>query len=80
MLTFTITVTTKWLTAMSSKFDICDGIGGNSLFSFEWQVCTFSWVLSLLGRYFYNMYLVTLFEIVFSFNVNNIRLSYNISL
>ena len=27
----------------------------NSPFSFEGQLCTFSWVPSLLGRYFYNM-------------------------
>ena len=26
--------------------------------SFEGQLCTFAWVLSLLGRYFYNMYRV----------------------
>jgi len=47
-----------------------------SLFSFEGQLCTFSRVFSLLGRYFYNMYMyiVKMFEIVFSFNVkdNNI--------
>jgi len=44
-------------------------------------------MLSLLGRYFYIVYIVNLFEIVFSFNVkdnnifpclHNIRLSYNI--
>ena len=58
-----------------------------SPFSFEGQLCTFSWVLSLLGRYFYNVYIIKQFEIVFSFNVkdndiflclHNIRLSYNI--
>jgi len=44
-------------------------------------------VCSLAGGYFYNMYIVNMFEIVFSFNVkdtnifpglHNIRLSYNI--
>ena len=59
----------------------------NSLFSFEGQLCTYSWVLSLLGRFFYNIYIVKLFEIVFSFNVKdnnicpclyNIRRSYNV--
>jgi len=60
-----------------------------SLFSFEGQLCTFSRVFSLLGRYFYNMYMyiVKMFEIVFSFNVkdnnifpcsHHIRFSYNI--
>ena len=39
----------------------------NSLFSFEGQLCTFSWVLSLLGRYFYNMYIAKTFEIVLFF-------------
>jgi len=34
----------------------------NSPFSFEGQLCTFSRVLSLLGRYFYNM--ANMFEIV----------------
>ena len=61
--------------------------GRYSLFSFEEQLCTLSWVLSLLGRYFYNMYIVKMFEIVFCLNVkdtnicpclHNIRLSYNI--
>ena len=33
------------------------------------QLCTFSWVLSLLGRYFYNMYIVKMFKIVFFFTV-----------
>jgi len=28
-------------------------------------------VCSLVGRYFYNMYIVKKFKIVFSFNVNN---------
>jgi len=46
----------------------------------------FSWVLSLLRRYFYKVYIVKMFEIVLSFNVkdnnifpcfHNIRLSYN---
>ena len=36
----------------------------NSPFSFEGQLCTFSRVLSLLGRYFYNMYIANMFEIV----------------
>jgi len=58
-----------------------------SLVSIEGQLCTFSLVLSLLGRYFYNMYIVNMFEIVFSFNVkdtnmfpclHNIRFFYNI--
>ena len=58
----------------------------DSFFSFEGQLCTFSWVLSLLGRYFYNTYRVKMFETVFSFNVkdnnifpclHNIKLSYN---
>ena len=58
----------------------------NSLFSFQGQLCTHSWVLSLLGRYFYNSYIVNMFESVFSLNVNdnnifpclhNIRLTYN---
>ena len=48
----------------------------NSLLSFEGQLCTFSRVLSLLGRYCYNMYIVKtclkMFEIVFSFNVKDI--------
>jgi len=57
-----------------------------SLFLIEEQVCTFSWVLSLLGMYFYYVYIVK-HEIVFSFYVkdtnifpclNNIRLSNNI--
>ena len=63
-----------------------------SLFAFEGQLSgqlrdnTFSWVLSLLGRYFYIMYVVKMFEIVFSCNVkynnifpglHNIKLSYN---
>jgi len=39
-----------------------------SLFLVEGQLWTFSWVLSLLGRYFYNMHTVKMFEIVFSFN------------
>ena len=59
----------------------------NSLFSFEGQLCSFSWVLSLMGRYFYIMYIVKIFEIVIFFTVKdnnifpclrNIRLSYNI--
>jgi len=59
----------------------------SSPFSFEGQLCTFARVLSVLGRYFYNMYIVNVFEIVFSFNVkdnnivlyfHNIRLFYNI--
>ena len=59
----------------------------NSFCSFEGQLCTFSWVLSLLSRYFYNVYIGKMFGIVFSFSVkqNNIfpclhyiRPSYNI--
>jgi len=41
------------------------------VFSCKGQLCTCSWVLSLLGRYFYNMYIVERFEIVLSFNVND---------
>ena len=64
-------------------------VATNSLFSFEGLLCTFSWVLSLLSRYFYNMYKGNMFEIVFSFNVKdnnifpclpNIWLSYNTSM
>ena len=36
-----------------------------SLFLFERQLCTLSWVLSLLGRYFYNMYIVKMFKTMF---------------
>jgi len=59
----------------------------NSFFSCEGQLCTFSWVLSLFSRYFYNLYIVKMFGIVLSFSVkqNNIfpclhyiRPSYNI--
>jgi len=59
----------------------------NSLFSFEGQLCTLRRVLSLLDRYFYNMYIVKTFKIVFSFNskdtsifqcLHNIRLCYSI--
>ena len=33
-----------------------------SLFSFEGQLCTCSWVLSLWCRYFYNSFIVKMFE------------------
>jgi len=58
-----------------------------SIYSFEGQLCTFSRVLSLLGRNFYNSFIVKKVEIVFSFNVkddnifpylHSIRLSNNI--
>ena len=38
----------------------------NSLFSFEGQLCSFSWVLSLMGRYFYIMYIVKILKLCFS--------------
>ena len=59
----------------------------NSLFSFDGQHCIFSLVLSLMGRYFYRMNIIKMFEVVFSFDVkdnnifpclHNIRLPYNI--
>ena len=65
----------------------CTHVHPTYLFSFEGQLCTFSRVLYLFVRYFYNMYIVKLFEIVFSLNVkdtnifpclHNIRLFYNI--
>ena len=34
------------------------------LFSFEGQLCTFSWVLSLLDRYFYTMYIVIMLRTI----------------
>ena len=57
--------------------------------SLQGQLCLFLWVLSLLGKYYYNIYIhvVKMFEIVFFFMVkdnkifpclHNIRLSYNI--
>ena len=58
----------------------------DSLFSFEEQLCIFTLVLSILGKYFYSMNIINMFEVVFSFDVkdNNIfpclhyiRLFYN---
>ena len=58
-----------------------------SLFLCEGQLCKCSWVPSLLGRYFYNIFIVKIIETVFSFTIkdnnifpclHNIRLSYNI--
>ena len=46
-------------------------LGPFPFFSFEGQLYTFSRVLSLLGRYFYHVYIVKMFEIVFSFNVKD---------
>jgi len=59
----------------------------DSLFSFERQLCSFSRVLFHLLRYFYNMYILKMFEIVFFFIVkdnhmfqclHNIRFSFHI--
>ena len=93
----TSTVSPKFDTSVCSNFFVLAkktipkwqnrAICSDSLFSIDRQIWTFSWVLSFLGRYFYNMYILKMFEIVFSFNVkdnnifpclHNIRLSYNI--
>ena len=44
----------------------------SSLFSFEGQLWACSWVLSLLDRYFYNMYIVECLNLCFALMARNI--------